>query len=204
MSNYWEDKFDSGGFVGGVIGTGEFKDGDLSPWRVVQYLSYAVVVSDTDFAAWVQANDFEDRSELSPIRWNDEFRTLPRYQCYLASSRGDQIVTRLTLEEVRVFHALRVPFDESMKSLGFGQPSFDSLLSMIARALNRNHNLTFEIANSVTCPLARKGFQDGEIDYLLDVDRSGREVVTVELSWLYKIAVDVNTGRLSQIIAAGG
>jgi hypothetical protein len=204
----WRDHYTGITWSGGAWGSGDLEANDASPEEILLWMTWTTLRDDPTLAAlFTPAGSSEpERIEATEFRNLVEFANLPRLQVYLASTTEEQQPTKLDVTEIRVLVGLRFDLSQAMERLRpAGVSTFSSVVRAVKNALKANHQMTAQV-NGTDTPLAPGGSnQEGAVSYLVDLDEEGgRHTLTAELEWVYKTNIDFDTGRISNIVRAGG
>jgi len=204
----WREKLTGISWSGGAWGSGDLEANDASPEEILLWMTWTQLKDDPfliDLFTPAGASEPE-RIEVTEFRNLVEFANLPRLQIYLASTTEEQRPTKLDVTEIRVLIGLRFDLAHAMERVTPpGTGTFSGVLRRVKNALKANHQMT-TLVNGTQTPLAPGGSnQEGAVSYLVDIDEEGgRHTLTAELEWVYKTNIDFDTGRISNIVRAGG
>ena len=205
----WREKLEGITWSGGAWGSGDLEANDSSPEEIMLWMAWTTLRADPvliDLFTPAGASEPE-RIEVTEFRNDIEFGNLPRLQIYLASTTEEQQPTKLDVTEIRILIGLRFDLSQARERLEPpGTGTFAGVVRAVKNALKANHQVTAQINGDATVPLASSGsHQEGAISYLIDTEEpGGRQTLTAELEWLFALNVDFNTGRISNIVRAGG
>jgi hypothetical protein len=204
----WREKLTGITWSGGAWGDGDLEANDASPEEILLWMTWTQLKDDAvliDLFTPTGASEPE-RIEVTEFRNLVEFANLPRLQIYLASTTEEQQPTKLDVTEIRVLIGLRFDLAQAMERVTPpGTGTFSGVIRRVKNALKANHQMT-AFVNGTQTPLAPGGsHQEGAVSYLVDLDEEGgRHTLTAELEWRYETNVDFDTGRISNIVRAGG
>ena len=204
----WREKFTGITWSGGSWGSGDLEANDASPEEILLWMTWTRLREVATLADLFtpKGSSEPERIEATEFRNLVEFANLPRLQVYLASTTEEQRPTRLDLSEIRVLIGLRFDLSQALERLDPpGVPTFASVVRLVKTTLKGDHQMSVSV-NGTDTPLAPGGsHQEGAVSYLVDIDEEGgRNTLTAELEWVYKTNIDFDTGRISNIVRAGG
>jgi hypothetical protein len=204
----WREKFTGITWSGGAWGSGDLEANDASPEEILLWMTWTRLREEPTLADLFtpKGSSSPERIEATEFRNLVEFANLPRLQIYLASTTEEQRPTRLDLTEIRVLIGLRFDLSQALERLQpAGVSTFASVVRLIKTTLKGDHHMTVSI-NGTQTPLAPGGsHQEGAVSYLVDLDEEGgRHTLTAEIEWVYKTNIDFDTGRIANIVRAGG
>ena len=205
----WREKLEGITWSGGAWGSGNLEANDASPEEILLWMTWTQLKDDAVIADLFTPAGASgpERIEVTEFRNFVDYANLPRLQIYLASTTEVQQPTKLDVTEIRVLIGLRFDLAHAMERLQPpGTLTFSGVVRAVKNALKANHQMTVQINDDSSVPLAPGGSnQEGAVSHLLDRDEEGgRETLTSELEWRYETNVDFDTGRISNIVRAGG
>lgn len=205
----WRQKLTGITWSGGAWGSGDLEANDASPEEILLWMTWTQLKDDAVIAdLFTPAGVSEpERIEVTEFRNFVEFANLPRLQIYLASTTEEQQPTKLDVTEIRVLIGLRFDLAHAMERVSPpGTGTFSGVMRRVKNALKANHQMTVQVNGDSSVPLSPGGsHQEGAVSYLLDrEEEGGRATLTAELEWLYKTDINFDTGRISNIVRAGG
>jgi hypothetical protein len=143
-----------------------------------------------------------DRIEVMDTRLIGDARPGPRLQIYAATDETERRPTNLNVGDIEVFFAVRFLYEQVLK-IPHMKAGLSDVSYHIRSLLAANHQLKV-ISNGCEISLSRKSHA-GSINHVFEpVDDRGRIVATHEISWIYDVRLDEDTGRFEQIFTAGG
>ncbi len=176
---------------------GDLSDGRLSPEDVVCHRVLELLAADGDLVAI-----FEGRMEFMPTRPTWDFRDFPRLQVYAGSTSETQAPTQLAIDQVSVIVSIRMDGRE-IPPVRAWSPGLSTLAWHIQKILRADRTLVDQVAGQQV-PLAMEG-RPQPTNYVIELEPdTGRPALVLEIPWVYRVDVDQPTGRIANIVRAGG
>jgi len=172
--------------------------GDLGAPMVLCHVSAQYMRNDPKMARIFSG----DRIEVMDTRLVGDARPGPRLQIYSSFDETERRPTNLHVGEIEVFYAVRFLYDQ-VRQIPRMKAGLSDVSYHVRRVLAANHQLKV-VSNSCEVSLSRKS-KPGTINHVFEpVDERGKIVATHEISWIYDVRVDEDTGLFETIFTAGG
>ena len=196
-------------FTGGTLNaSGEWAFGDLGPGDIIAHVVFDRLRSDATLAT-VFGEGFDLVSASMPF-----FGKMPRLQVYHGPDQEDARPTELTRETINLHidivwdplnHERLLAAGEASAPFSL-DPTISTLEHHVKQLLRNNPRLPVTLAaTGGTCNLVNANPAAGRTSELpVQQEQGGAIRMVREIEWLYPVNIDLSTGRIANIVDAGG